>query len=65
MEYRVASRAVMSADFQEGVRAVLIDKDGAPHWHPDQLVGVKDADIASYFASLGGRELSLAENVGE
>jgi len=62
MEYRVASRAVMNADFQEGVRAVLIDKDSAPRWRPDQLVGVKDADIASYFASLGVKELSLAEN---
>ena len=65
MEYRVASRAVMNADFQEGVRAVLIDKDGAPRWRPDQLVGVKDADIASYFASLGARELPLAEKFRE
>jgi enoyl-CoA hydratase len=65
MEYRVASRAVMNADFQEGVRAVLIDKDGAPHWRPDQLVGVKETDIAGYFASLGARELPLAENVRE
>ena len=65
MEYRVASRAVMGADFREGVRAVLIDKDGAPHWRPAQLVGVKDADIASYFVSLGVRELSLAEKTCE
>ena len=65
MEYRVASRAVMGADFREGVRAVLIDKGGAPRWRPDQLVGVKDADIAGYFASLGARELALTENVRE
>ena len=65
MEYRVASRAVMGADFREGVRAVLIDKDGAPRWRPDQLVGVKDADIAGYFASLGARELPLAEKTCE
>jgi enoyl-CoA hydratase/carnithine racemase len=65
MEYRVASRAVMGAEFREGVRAVLIDKDGAPRWRPDQLVGVKDADIAGYFAPLGAGELPLAENVRE
>ncbi len=62
MEYRVASRAVMHVDFREGVRAVLVDKDGAPRWRPDQLVGVKEADIAAYFEPLGARELLLAEN---
>jgi enoyl-CoA hydratase len=50
----------MSADFREGVRAVLIDKDGAPHWSPSQLADVKEADIAGYFASLGRNEISLA-----
>ncbi|MES2254685.1 MAG: enoyl-CoA hydratase/isomerase family protein [Pseudomonadota bacterium] len=60
MEYRVAARRVMSADFREGVRAVLIDKDGAPHWSPNQLADVKEADIAGYFASLGGNEIPLA-----
>lgn len=62
MEYRVASRAVIAPDFQEGVRAVLLDKDGAPRWRPDQLAGLKDADIAGYFADLGSRELPLGED---
>jgi len=60
MEYRVGSRRVMSADFREGVRAVLVDKDGAPHWSPAELAAVKEAEIAGYFASLGGKELPLA-----
>jgi enoyl-CoA hydratase len=60
MEYRVGSRRVMSADFREGVRAVLIDKDGAPRWTPDRLADVKEPDIAGYFASLGGNELPVA-----
>jgi enoyl-CoA hydratase len=60
MEYRVGSRRVMSADFREGVRAVLIDKDGAPRWKPDRLADVKEPDIADYFASLGGNELPIA-----
>jgi enoyl-CoA hydratase len=60
MEYRAGSRRVMSADFCEGVRAALIDKDGAPRWNPGQLADVKEADIAGYFASLGGNELPIA-----
>lgn len=60
MEYRAASRRVMSADFREGVRAVLIDKDGAPRWNPARLADVKEADIAGYFAPLGGREISFS-----
>jgi len=59
MEYRVGSRRVMSADFREGVRAVLIDKDGVPRWNPGQLADVKEPDIAGYFASLGGHEISI------
>ncbi len=59
MEYRVGARRVMSADFREGVRAILIDKDGAPRWNPGHLADVKEADIAGYFASLGGSELPL------
>ena len=61
MEYRVGSRRVMEPDFQEGVRAQLLDKDGKPHWSPRQLAAVKEADIAGYFAPLDGRELPLAE----
>jgi len=60
MEYRAGSRRVMSADFREGVRAALIDKDGAPRWNPGRLADVKEADIAGYFASLGGNELPIA-----
>ena len=59
MEYRIAARAVMAHDFREGVRATLVDKDGKPRWQPAALAGVSDADIAGYFAPLGGNELAL------
>ena len=59
MEYRIAARAVMAHDFCEGVRAVLIDKDGKPRWQPASLAAVTDGDIAGYFADLGARELNL------
>ena len=62
MEYRAAARMVMGHEFREGVRAQLLDKDGMPRWRPDSLAGVKEADIAGYFASLGARELELREN---
>jgi enoyl-CoA hydratase/carnithine racemase len=61
MEYRVASRRVMEADFREGVRAQILDKDGKPRWDPQSLAAVKEPDIAGYFASLGADELVLAE----
>ena len=59
MEYRIGWRKVQSADFIEGVRAVIIDKDHAPAWHPASLDAVTDADVARYFAPLGNDELSL------
>jgi len=60
MPYLEGLRAVGAHDFQEGVRAILIDKDGKPHWSPASLAGITDADIAGFFASLGPRELVLA-----
>jgi enoyl-CoA hydratase len=49
----------MGPDFREGVRAVLIDKNGKPDWHPRTLADIADADVAAYFTSLGARELQL------
>jgi enoyl-CoA hydratase len=52
MEYRLGGRVVRSHDFQEGVRAVVIDKDGTPKWSPATLDAVSDADIEALFAPL-------------
>ena len=59
MEFRMVNRVIAGHDFYEGVRATIIDKDGAPHWEPAQLADVNDADIDAYFAPLGERELPL------
>jgi enoyl-CoA hydratase len=59
MEYRMVNRIVAGHDFYEGVRATIIDKDGAPKWSPSDLAGVGDADVETYFAPLGNKELKL------
>jgi enoyl-CoA hydratase len=59
MEYRMVNRVIAGHDFYEGVRATIIDKDGAPKWNPDALSHVTDADIDAYFAPLGEKELPL------
>lgn len=56
MEYRIGSRVVSLNDFQEGVRAVIIDKDNAPKWMPDTLAGMTQAMIDEIFAPLPAHE---------
>lgn len=59
-EYRIGARQVQSADFLEGVRAVIIDKDNAPNWQPARLEDVPDDLIERVFAPLGeGEELTF------
>ena len=50
MEYRLGGRIVRTHDFQEGVRAVIVDKDNAPTWSPADLSGVSDAMVEALFA---------------
>ena len=52
MEYRLGGRIVSTHDFQEGVRAVIVDKDNAPQWSPALLEDVSDASIDALFAPL-------------
>lgn len=49
-DYRLACRFLDDADFHEGVRAVLIEKDNAPMWRPPDLSGATDALVKRYFA---------------
>lgn len=60
VDYRLAVRLLeANGDFYEGVRAAIIDKDGAPAWSPARLEDVSDAMVDAYFAPLGARELVL------
>jgi hypothetical protein len=49
LELIVALRCCAAPDFAEGVRALLVEKDNAPHWHPGTLAGVDGAAIAHFF----------------
>ncbi|MEZ5998215.1 MAG: enoyl-CoA hydratase/isomerase family protein [Hyphomonas sp.] len=59
MEYRIGWRKVQSHDFQEGVRAVIVDKDNAPRWSPARLEDVTDEMVTKYFQPLGDNELTF------
>lgn len=52
MEYRLGGRVVQTHDFQEGVRAVIVDKDNAPRWSPASVEAVDDAGVEALFAPL-------------
>jgi enoyl-CoA hydratase len=52
LEYALGGRVVRTHDFQEGVRAVVVDKDNAPNWSPADLSGVSAADLDRLFAPL-------------
>jgi enoyl-CoA hydratase len=59
LEYRLMTRFMKSADFYEGVRAMLVDKDRQPKWNPSEVDAVKSADIDPYFALLPEGELDI------
>mmetsp|Transcript_64363 Transcript_64363/g.129282 ORF Transcript_64363/g.129282 Transcript_64363/m.129282 type:complete len:375 (-) Transcript_64363:33-1157(-) len=55
MEYRMSQwcmRPQPHSDFCEGIRAVLIDKDGKPQWEPAKLEDVSEERVAGFFAPL-------------
>ncbi len=51
MEYGLAQHFVCDADFYEGVRAQIIDKDKTPHWQPATLSAVAPQQVTQYFAT--------------
>jgi 3-hydroxyisobutyryl-CoA hydrolase len=54
-EYRLAYNFnTKECDFKEGTRAVLIDKDNKPKWHPSNIKDVKN--IEKFFEPLPNQE---------
>jgi enoyl-CoA hydratase len=58
-EFRIACRVVHRHDFQEGVRAVIVEKDNKPNWNPATLAGVTNEMLNEIFAPLGEGELTF------
>lgn len=56
MEYALGGRVVRTHDFQEGVRAVIVDKDNAPKWSPADLSRVTNETLDALFAPLPDNE---------
>ena len=52
MEYGIMVRLIHHPDFREGVRALLIDKDNKPNWHPTRPEVISDAEVESFFEPL-------------
>lgn len=57
LEYRFTYRAIPEADFLEGVRAQIIDKDRNPRWKHARPGDVTAAEVAHMLAPLGPDEL--------
>ncbi|AUI59441.1 enoyl-CoA hydratase/isomerase family protein [Amycolatopsis sp. BJA-103] len=55
-EFRISTHALSSAEFVEGIRAQIIDKDRSPKWSPATLPEVADKLVDAYLADLGDAE---------
>jgi enoyl-CoA hydratase len=56
LEYRIGARVVRMADFAEGVRAVIVEKDNAPRWSPARVEQVPNTLLDEIFAPLPAQE---------
>lgn len=57
VELRCAMRLLRAPDFDEGVRAAVIDRSRAPVWQPAALGQVSRAMLDRYFETLGEADL--------
>ncbi len=51
LEYKVAVNCCAHGQLQEGIRALLIDKDKSPRWQPASIEDVREQDLQSLLAS--------------
>jgi len=58
LEYRFTHRAMEHADFIEGIRAAIIDKDRCPNWK-HKLGDPVDSDVTKMLLPLGADALKL------
>lgn len=60
MELRMCRTIMLNYDFYEGVRSVLIDRDGQPAWRPATVESTTHEYVQSYFDAMPeGNELEV------
>ena len=61
LEHRFTWRAMEQADFLEGIRAAIIDRDRTPRWRHERSEAVPPVEVANMLAPLGADELTWEE----
>lgn len=59
LDWRIAREILNGHDFYEGVRAALVDKDGAPRWRPDTIKAVDARAVDGHFVMPADGDLPL------
>lgn len=61
LEYRFTFRAQGQADFLEGIRAAIIDKDRRPRWRHASVADLRPEEVAALLEPLGPQTLTFEE----
>ncbi|MGP3697274.1 enoyl-CoA hydratase/isomerase family protein [Rhodobacter sp. NSM] len=62
LEYRFTFRAQAQADFLEGIRAAIVDKDRNPRWRHSTAADVSAEEVADLLSPLGADALTFEED---
>lgn len=65
MELIMSTRCAMNGDLQEGIRALLIDKDGKPEWSVKSVNDISDDKIEEFFTAPWQGAHPLAESLNK
>ncbi len=60
-EYRFSHRVAEQGDFQEGIRALIVDKDKSPAWAHPTVDGATQPEVAVMLMPLGAEEWTLED----